>query len=588
MNFASFRTRSSLWALVPFGKALYREQALAVFRLITSLTFFSIFPIIAPLAGEHQDAIRIVLFAYALFSLAILARVFLAQTLPAPFLIVVHTSDLLWPSLICLFTGCAHSPFFVLFIFALLAAPYRRKALETLIIAVASVLIALSESVVAALPAFTHLHLVGEPLQPAHFAVQAAIVLVSGGFLAYVAYWSQREQQAYATRSILQRLHADAGIQANLREILPAILGIFEAKKVVLVLRSSSTWRAFEWGARADRPGVPIYRNLPANEEEQYFWPMPSTTSWSLASTRSGAHYDSLALDRAGFRTKIDSRSLHGELLWHQPFRTLLTTTLQFGSEWTGRIFLVDAACGAGRESCLRLLQQLADEVGPAVYNFYLWRHTSVRVRAIERQRVARDLHDGVVQSLIATEMQLELLRRQSQSPSAGNTSDPVAEAQHVIRLEVRRLREQIDQLRSSTPPRQVVPCLAEMLDKFQRETGIVTNFSCNVREECIPRRVSHELVRILEEALSNVRKHSGARKVDVRLISRDSAWDVVIQDDGRGLDFTGRLSLAQLEATRKGPRVIRERVHAVNGELALESWPDRGTRLEIRFAMNG
>ncbi len=583
MSLASFRTRSDLAALLPFGKALYREQALAIFRLVTALAFLGILPLITPLAGDHQQAIRAVLFGYALFSLVILARVFIASALPPLFLLSVHASDVLWPSLICLFTGCAHSPFFLLYIFALLAGPYRRKALETLAITLASVLIVLCESLVATLPAFAWLQLDGEPPHFGRFAVKAAILLVSGGFLAYTTWWTQREQQAYATRAVLQRIHAHAGIQTNLREVLPAILDIFEAKKVVLVLRNSSTWRVFEWGAQGDHLGFPVYRDVPASEEDRYFWPMPAT-SWSLACSRSGSKYDFVGIDRAGFRTRINSAALHGEVLWHQPFRSLLTTTLQFGSEWTGRIFLIDAACAAGRESCLRLLHQLADDVGPAVYNFYLWQHTSVRVRATERQRIARDLHDGVVQSLIATEMQLELVRRQN---PAAVTCDALCEAQEVLRTEVRRLREQIEVLRSNALPRPVVPSLAQMLENFQRETGIVTNFIPDAHEPAIPRRISHELVRIVEEALSNVRKHSGARCVDVHLACHGEVWEVVIQDDGRGFDFTGRLSLAQLEAARKGPRVIRERVHAVNGELALESWPDRGARLEIRLGAN-
>jgi signal transduction histidine kinase len=580
MGLASFRTRSDLAALLPFGKALYREQALAIFRLVTALAFLGILSLITPLAGDHQQAIRAVLFGYALFSLAILARVFVASALPPLFLAAVHASDVLWPSLICLFTGCAHSPFFLLFIFALLAGPYRRKAPETLAITLGSVLIVLGESMVAILPAFAYLHLDSGPLALGRFAVKASILMVAGGFLAYTTWWTQREQQAYATRAILQRIHAHAGIQTNLREVLPAILDIFEAKKVVLVLRNSSTWRVFEWGTQGDHLGFPVYRDVPASEEDRYFWPLPAT-SWSLACSRSGAKYDFAGLDRAGFRTRIPSGALTGKAIWPQPFRSLLTTTLQFGSEWTGRIFLIDAACAAGRDSCLRLLHQLADDVGPAVYNFYLWQHTSVRVRATERQRLARDLHDGVVQSLIATEMQLELVRRQSSSTV---TSDALSEAQEVLRTEVRRLREQIDLLRSNALPRPVVPSLAQMLDNFQRETGIVTNFVPAVQETAIPRRVSHELVRIVEEALSNVRKHSGARRVDVHISSQDDVWEVVIQDDGRGFDFTGRLSLAQLEAARKGPRVIRERVHAVNGELALESWPNRGARLEIRL----
>jgi signal transduction histidine kinase len=93
------------------------------------------------------------------------------------------------------------------------------------------------------------------------------------------------------------------------------------------------------------------------------------------------------------------------------------------------------------------------------------------------------------------------------------------------------------------------------------------------------------EITHIVEEALSNVRKHSRARSVDVRLTGHDEAFEIVIQDDGLGFGFSGQLSLSQLDAARKGPRVIRERVNLANGEMTLESYPNRGTRLKIRFA---
>ncbi|HEX4004976.1 MAG TPA: histidine kinase [Acidobacteriaceae bacterium] len=587
MRLGALRTTSHLGVLLPFGKALYREQALAIFRLAAALSFVVVFPFIRPMTGEYETLVRTILFGYALLSLVIMARVFVAVALPSGFLVLVHASDVIWPSLICLFTGCSRSPFLLLFIFALLAAPYRRKSLETLLVALSSVGIVLGESVVATMPNFAWLHLVRGPLYLSSFAIRAAILLMVGGFLAYTAYWTEREQQAYATRSILRLLQADAGIQTNLKEILPVLVKIFEAKRVFLLLRNSSTWRVFQWGATSDDGGQPFYRDLPSSEEDRYLWPMPMTT-WSVACSRSGDKYDFLGLDRDGYRVPADARAFHAAFVWDQPFRTLLATNLQFGSEWTGRIFLVDAPCAPGREACLRLLQQVADEVGPAVYNYYLWQHTSIRVRAIERRRLARDLHDGVVQSLIATEMHLDRVRRKSQKLDASpDIAETLASAQGVLRGEVQKLRQQIEQLRSSGAPRQILPLLRDMLAEFQRETGILTTFACEVVEESLPRKVSSEVVRIVEEALSNVRKHSGARKVEVRLVSHWDVWEVVIQDDGRGFDFTGRLSLAQLDAARKGPRVIRERVHSANGELIVESYPNRGARLKIRLAAN-
>jgi two-component system nitrate/nitrite sensor histidine kinase NarX len=209
-----------------------------------------------------------------------------------------------------------------------------------------------------------------------------------------------------------------------------------------------------------------------------------------------------------------------------------------------------------------------------------------LRACSVERERIARDLHDGVVQSLIAAEIQVELLRHQNTiSEAASDRAKIMENLQDLLRREIRKLRGQIDQLRSCTTPKQILPCLAGMLDEFQQETGIVTTFACDVQAGPIPRSLSREVLYIVEEALSNVRKHSGARKAELYLSFRDETLQVVIQDDGCGFDFTGRLSLAQLEAIRKGPQVIKERVQSMDGEFALDSDPNRGARLEIQFA---
>jgi len=79
-----------------------------------------------------------------------------------------------------------------------------------------------------------------------------------------------------------------------------------------------------------------------------------------------------------------------------------------------------------------------------------------------------------------------------------------------------------------------------------------------------------------------NIRKHSGARKVFVRFGREEEKWKLLIEDDGCGFGFTGRLSLAELEASSMGPLVIKERMRSIGGELVIESVPGCGARLEI------
>jgi signal transduction histidine kinase len=507
--------------------------------------------------------------------------VFSGRRLASPSLLVVHSLDILWPSLICLVTGCAASPFLFLFLLAIIATPSRRKALDIILVTLSSILIALTEAVIVTLPWFSRLHLLQRPLTLGPIV----ILLIAGGVLAWSAFWAYREQQAYAAQSILRHMSSEAAVEKNLEGILPAILEVFEARRIVLVLRNSSTWRVFQWGASQLPEAQANPRDVPSSEELRYFWPMPAD-SRSVACARGRKGYQWTALNQKGAVIRFNSAPARPDLLWEQPFETLLATSLQFGSEWSGRLFVIDASCAAGRDTSLRLLQHIADEVGPAVYNFYLWQHTRVRVRACERQHLARDLHDGVLQSLIATEMQLEVLVRQSQRhPAQGFAAPPLDHAQTMLRSEIRKLRLQIEQLRSVAAPRQVLRNMQELLECFQRETGIRATFACNVEEAAIPRKLGVEITHIVEEALSNVRKHSRARSVDVRLTGHDEAFEIVIQDDGLGFGFSGQLSLSQLDAARKGPRVIRERVNLANGEMTLESYPNRGTRLKIRFA---
>jgi signal transduction histidine kinase len=132
--------------------------------------------------------------------------------------------------------------------------------------------------------------------------------------------------------------------------------------------------------------------------------------------------------------------------------------------------------------------------------------------------------------------------------------------------------------------PGKLLSSLADVVTMFQFETGIAASFASEVEEVSLPPRVCGEIGRIVQEALINVRKHSGARQVLVRFLSQQGLSKLIIEDDGRGFEFSGRLSLAELDAIEKGPRVIKERVRSIGAELAIESVPGQRARLEIVF----
>jgi signal transduction histidine kinase len=85
-------------------------------------------------------------------------------------------------------------------------------------------------------------------------------------------------------------------------------------------------------------------------------------------------------------------------------------------------------------------------------------------------------------------------------------------------------------------------------------------------------------------EGLVNVRKHSQARNVLVRLTERASEWVLTVEDDGHGFDFAGRVTGAELAARLVGPSIIRERARAIGGDVCVESTPGAGARVEVTF----
>jgi anti-sigma regulatory factor (Ser/Thr protein kinase) len=121
-----------------------------------------------------------------------------------------------------------------------------------------------------------------------------------------------------------------------------------------------------------------------------------------------------------------------------------------------------------------------------------------------------------------------------------------------------------------------------DAVQRFHRETGIAARFLIEADEISLPAPVCRELARIVQEALVNVRKHSGAKQVMVQFVEADGKWELIVEDDGAGFPFAGKISQAELDSSGRVPAIIRERVRLIQGELTIESKPGGGARLEI------
>jgi len=220
--------------------------------------------------------------------------------------------------------------------------------------------------------------------------------------------------------------------------------------------------------------------------------------------------------------------------------------------------------------------------VGIGQSRFLLGRLRS-RVGAMERARIARDLHDSTIQSLVAIEMELEILRRKAEARGSPAVAE-LARVKTLLHQEILDLRDTMQRLKpTEIEPGELVGFLDAAVARFERESGIHAHFDCDAEDVNLTPRVCRELARVVQEALQNVRKHSQARNVLVRLERAPLGWRLVVDDDGQGFAaFSGTLTHEELDAGRKGPYVLKERVRALGGELTIATVTGGGSRLDI------
>ena len=423
----------------------------------------------------------------------------------------------------------------------------------------------------------------------------------------------EREKRQQADAGVIPRLVRKAlhepSMRANIGNILKSVREHFDADQVGLVIQEIKAEQAFLWEASGPKPtgGNEVKSwNLAGFEREAYFTMLPERVWRMLGLLRNGGDpkLRAAALARREEESQSALRSALARLLapehyydelydmrivseQHAPFGgfgSLLATSFSLEKKWFGRLTVYNPRKGGDRKGNSRFLAALIREVGPVIFNKFLVGRLRSQAQARERLRLAQELHDGVIQSLIGVEMQIDLLRR-AQESSYGSTA-PTGDSkrlQDVLHNEIANFREEMQRVRPlEVEPARLLDCIAGTVERFRRDLGISASFVAEAQEVSLPPRVCAELVRIVQEALANIRKHSGAHKVQVVFARGDENWKLCVEDDGRGFGFTGRLSSTELERVPECPLVIKERVRAIGGTLMIESVPGSGAKLEI------
>jgi signal transduction histidine kinase len=561
-----------------------------------------VFLAISALAAIYMDPTQLghAPIAYGLLGLYLIHGVLVITLLrrrqqsTVAFRILVHAADIIWPAFISVFAEGPRSPFFLFFFFVLAAAAYRWGLWATLSTAAAEVVLLWIESFILlhawasrgkSLPwqALSGLQINVTEFEPKRLFMLSVYLLVMGLLLGYLSEQQKRlrAEKAVVTR-MLAKVRVDAGLTGTLQQMCAEIVSMYRAARLLIASQEIHSHRTFLGELRSgdEETSDFVWLDSGPRDAKSYLEDFPGEVFYA---EREKDRWSVMALDREGNAVPSPSAEPLDRLKERQAFQSVIAMSFVFGGEWRGRVFVFDPSWQGEKQEELRFLLDLLRQVGPAVYNVYLLHRLRRRAGAAERARFARELHDGAVQSLIAVEMQVDVLRRQAEN-SPDVVGGELGRIQGLLREEVLKLRELMQQMKSiDVDARRLLSLLNDAVERFERETGISARFVTDIAKLEMPDKVCRELLRIVQEGLVNVRKHSKARHVLVRLSSSDSQWGLTMEDDGKGFSFAGRLTQDELDQMGRGPMIIKERVRLIAGALTVESNPGVGTRLEVK-----
>ncbi len=225
------------------------------------------------------------------------------------------------------------------------------------------------------------------------------------------------------------------------------------------------------------------------------------------------------------------------------------------------------------------MLETIASHLAGAIEGLRaaaLQRETAV---AEERGFIASELHDSIAQSLAFVKIQLGLLRSDIRSGDAARIDKTLGELDAGVHESLGDVRELLVHFRTRTNSEDIAPALKTTLQKFEHQTGLATHLDIDGDGMPLPADVQVQVLHVVQEALSNVRKHAQAREVWVD-VQQAPQWRVEVRDDGCGFDPDGPAP----GETHVGLRIMRERAQNIGATVEVASVPGSGTCVVLKL----
>jgi signal transduction histidine kinase len=544
------------------------ERIISAGRLFLAL-FLSIALVAEPETVPYSVAGYTLTVWYLLYSCAVMILTWSRGITTRGVPLATHFIDLGLFSLLIYVTNGLDSPFFVYFVFATICGAIRWQGRGALLTGGAVLAAYLVTAVAASAGASDDLHTGRILAGCAHLTIVTAL-------LAYLGAYQRRLQGEIAGLAGWPRRLPTEGSEA-LQEVLTYAAGVLRAPRVVIV-----------W-TEGDEPALRV-----ASKDGDRFESSREAPDVFGSIVAEPLDRSSFACgDASRLRCDVLHRVPGGFHFWRgrpldprfaERFAVRSVLALRLATETIdGRLFALD------REAFSDDDLLLGDIVGRLIAGALELQALVEQLRegaaGEERLRLARELHDGVLQSLTAASLHVQRARQAVKSNRAdaeqrlAMVEETLQSEHHALRLAIASLQPGADSDKTTVD---VVKHIRESAMRVAREWDIRVHLNLHTDVTLLPPRMVHEISRMVREALVNAIRHGSAKEATVTCVASGKELMMAVSYEGRGFaGLRGRHDLASLNEMKLGPRTLKERVSALGGTLAIESG-ERGARVEI------
>ena len=231
------------------------------------------------------------------------------------------------------------------------------------------------------------------------------------------------------------------------------------------------------------------------------------------------------------------------------------------------------------------LLTVIGSHLGTAIEKTNLEQKARRVLVMHERTMIANELHDSLAQTLASLRFQVRVLDETLQQSGEYQSIHGIEQVEHSLDEAYTDLRELIAHCRTPIAEQGVVNSIEKLISRFRKETDIHILLQNEWGDARLPANMEMHIYRIVQEALTNIRKHSLANNVRVLLYANiHGDYRILVENDGKGFD---QPQTSEHKGEHIGLTIMKERAKHLGGELDLESDPEEGTRIEVNFHYN-